>query len=182
MNPATPDLLEHLQVSGSDELVDGLDLYTDPEPMDGRYQEESDTITQAVGSPGYMTNYALGECVQHHGTDQVAVKDPERFDRYYFAPDHEEQGLTPILIDVLTGNTQEERARERAEKSIDFKTAWCAGRGIRYAVLHEEDDLMGSLETVRARMRGETTETKIPSAVVQEPAPAASGIQHPRGD
>lgn len=178
----TPDLLENLTRSG-DDLIEGLDLYQDRDPMDGRYQEQGDDITQAVGSAGYMTNYALGECVQQFGDSEVARTDPERFDRYYFPPDGEEQGLTPILIDVLSGNTQEERDRERAGKSISFKTAWCAERGIRYAVLHEEDDLMGSLEQIRARMLGEVPKTgeSTPAAATELVAPA-SGIQHPRGD
>jgi hypothetical protein len=129
-----------------------------------------------------MTNYALGECVQHFGSEQTAVKDPERFDRYYFPPDHEEQGLTPILIDVLKGGTQEERDRELAEKSVAFKTGWCAERGIQYCALHEEDDLMGSLEQIRARMLGETVKQAEGTPAAVEAKVPASGIQHPRGD
>src|ERR1035438_10670480 len=84
-----------------DDFVDGRDFYgPDPDAQDGRYRDEGDDVSRAVGSPGYMTAYVVGECVQQLGDSEVATLDPEHFDRYYFPPDVDpEASLAPVLID-----------------------------------------------------------------------------------
>ena len=170
-----------------DDFVDGHDFYgPDPDAQDGRYRDEGDDVSRAVGSPGYMTAYVVGECVQQLGDSEVATLDPEHFDRYYFPPDVDpEASLAPVLIDIIGASTMEERQREREAKHVVFKAAWCAERKVRYCVLVEDEDLLGSsIDAIRQKILGEQPKATVaePVAAVETPDVPVRGVQHPRGD
>lgn len=121
-------------------LVDGHDFYPDDEagPHDSGYQGEKDTISDAIGSVEYMSNFTVSECFQQLDGAQT---EPEVFDRYYFPPQVDGYtGLAPLLIDVLEGVTPEELRQQQEDKHVAFKTAWCRSHGIRYAVITDTED------------------------------------------
>src|SRR5579885_1945561 len=100
------------------ELVVGDDFY-DPDREPGSSVEAEDTLSAAMGTPGYMANYMVQECRQEFGDLST---EPCEFDRYYFAPQIANySGPAPCLVDLLVANDAADQRREREEKRCEFK-------------------------------------------------------------
>lgn len=189
MAPATAvteeDLFEGKPLPTDTELVLGEDMYGDePDENDSRPRPQGDPISLAVGSPGHMVNHMVHECYETF--ESGATTEPEEFDRYYFPPQEDGyDGPAPVLIDILAGDTQEDLIQERIDKHVEFKTRWCAERGIRYVVLADLEDLMLSPEALEAKIRGDEGSPRPARKARQAPQEAAKparkrGIQRPK--
>jgi len=176
----TSDLLGGgtLSVKPGATLVDGYDFFDgdDADPDDSSYSDPGDPISQAVGTPGFMSNHVVGECVQHLA--EGATTEPEEFDRYYFPPQEipNYDGPAPLLIDVLTGLTPEEMAQEQEDKHTAFKADWCRSHGVRYVVLSDSEDMFLSPEQLRAKILAAIEPATAPAASTQTAATPASGL------
>jgi hypothetical protein len=171
------DLFNGIASQGAD-LVIGEDFYDDdPDPQDSTYRDTGDPISQAVGSPGYMSAHVVGECFQ--GLGDGSQTEPEEFDRYYFPPQVENYvGPAPVLIDMIEAGDPAEEQQQRLDKHIDFKTRWCREHNVNYVVLSDTEDMMLSPEQLRARLTpGATPENPIPVSIVEPQAPAAAAAK-----
>lgn len=163
------DLFNGIASEGAD-LVIGEDFYDDdPDPQDSSYRDTGDPISQAVGSPGYMSAHVVGECYQELADGSQT--EPEEFDRYYFPPQVEGyEGPAPVLIDVIETGSPEEEAQERLDKHVDFKTQWCREHDVNYCVLSDTEDMLLAPEQLRARLNRHTE----PAAAPEAPVPPAT--------
>lgn len=187
------DLLTGKPLPTSSDLTLGEDFYDDDhDENDSRPRNQGDPISVAVGSPGFMAAHIVQECFETF--DGGATTEPEEFDRYYFPPQVDGyDGPAPILIDILQADTPEELQQERVDKHVEFKTRWCAERGVRYVVLTDLEDLMLSAEALRAKLTGGKAQAA-PAAQAPQEAPQAPrkrptaaskgrrGVQHPRAE
>jgi hypothetical protein len=99
-----------------------------------------DAISDEVGRPGYLSNYLVDECLLPAegneecllSTDRDDRSEPALFDRYYFPGG---AGGEPVLVDMLPGGSEVERAAQEAEKRVALKREWCEARGVTYKVV-----------------------------------------------
>jgi hypothetical protein len=168
--PAAPPLVPGLAA----EYVDGEDFYDDPDPQYGGIVTPVDPIDAAVGQIPHIVEHVVGECVRHHASG--AFEDPEIFDRYYF-PGGAEGSLAPVLIDILDGVTPAERQASAQDKHVDFKRQWCAARGLRYGVLTDEDQTLG---TAQIRRKLVVPDAEVDERLAKEQAEREQAIEQAR--
>lgn len=133
-----------------DEVVIGQDLYADdPSSYDDGGSTSvpiTDPVSDAVGSPGYMQHFILDGCIREFADG--TWREPERFDRFYFVPQVPDyDGLAPLLIDVIVGDSPEQKRACVEQLHVDFKRQWIANnapvdawnRPLRYVTIDEAD-------------------------------------------
>lgn len=162
-------------------LVDGHDFYDDRDDADSSLAEPSDPISVAIGTPGFMGNHIVGECVQRLGDAQT---EPEEFDRFYFAPqDPTYSGPAPLLMDLIQGVTPDEQRIEEEDKHIAFKREWCRSHGVTYVILRDIEDIAMSPDQLRARIEAEinppppVVKVEQPTAEKPKPGRRRAGVQ-----
>jgi hypothetical protein len=123
------DLLYAIGVTGGDERLAELGRLVDDAADPIKDLAEPDAISAAVGRVGYFASYTAPEC--ELPADDGEHGEPAEFDRYYFPVD----GAGPVLVDLVPGGSDHERAQQERDRHVAFKRKWCESLGIAYMVV-----------------------------------------------
>jgi hypothetical protein len=93
--------------------------------------ESLDSISSQVGREGFLSPYAVDDCLLPAPPDSEQ-RDAAVFDRYYWPDD----GQEAVLVDVLLAGPS--RPDQEAAKQCELKKRWCAERGVKYLVVVDD--------------------------------------------